>query len=89
MAVPQIDIFTGVTLNVPAGLWGKKQFTPEEVRQSRKISVARIHVERAIKYIKDYHVGLKVNFIKNILSFGPLHIILHTCQLRLIEYRNT
>ena len=82
MALPQIDIFTGVTLNVPAGLWGKKQFTPEEVRQSRKISVARIHVERAIKYIKDYHVSLKVNF-------GPLHIILHTCQLRLIEYRNT
>ena len=64
MVVPQIDIFTGVTLNVPAGLWGKKQFTPEEVWQSRKISVARIHVERAIKYIKDYHESLKVNFIK-------------------------
>ena len=24
MAIPQIDIFTGVTLNVLAGLWGKE-----------------------------------------------------------------
>ena len=79
MVVPQIDIFTGVTLNVPAGLWGKKQFTPEEVRQSRKISVARIHVERAIKYIKDYHVSLKVNFIKRSCAYN----------IRLIAYRDT
>ena len=43
-----------------SNMWGKKQFTPEEVRQSRKISVARSHAERAIKYIKDYHVSLKI-----------------------------
>jgi len=39
----------GVSLNVPAGLWGKKkQFTSEEILYSREIAQARIHVERTI-----------------------------------------
>ena len=37
-------------------MWGKKQFTVEEGQESRRISIARIHVERAIKYIKDYKI---------------------------------
>ena len=43
-------------MNVPAGLWGKRQFTVQEVEESRKISKARIHVERAIKHIKDFKI---------------------------------
>ena len=40
---------SGVSLNVPAGLWGKKkQFTSEEILYSREIAQARIHVERTI-----------------------------------------
>ena len=35
-----------MTLNVPAGMWGKAQFTSEEVAGNRKTASARIHVER-------------------------------------------
>ena len=46
-----------MTLNIPTGLWGgKKQFSPEEIEHSKKIARARIHVERAIKYIKDFKI---------------------------------
>ena len=42
------DIFTptGITINVPPGLWGKEQLTETEAKESRKISKGRIHVER-------------------------------------------
>ena len=46
----------GVTLNMPAGLWGKSQYTGEEVAESRRISRARSHVERSIGRIKDYRI---------------------------------
>ena len=65
-------ILAGVTLNVPAGLWGKKQYTVEEVLASRKISVARIHVERAIRYIKDYKI------LKNRV---PRHLLPHLSKI--------
>ena len=48
--------FSGVSLNVPAGMWGKQQYTAVEVCTSRKISRARIHVERSIGYIKRYKI---------------------------------
>ena len=34
-------------------MWGKSQFTSEEVEANRGISSARIHVERAIGYLKN------------------------------------
>lgn len=47
----------GVTLNLPAGLWGaSSQFSKEEVLESRKIASARVHVERAIERIKNYKI---------------------------------
>ena len=49
-------VISGVTLNLPAGLWGKTQFTPEEVAASRRVSSARIHVERSIGYLKRYKI---------------------------------
>ena len=45
-----------MSLNIPAGLWGKTQFTADEVQASRKISAARIHVERAIGYLKNFKI---------------------------------
>ena len=41
-------------MNVPAGMWGKSQFTEEEVAWNRGISSSRIHVERAIGYLKNF-----------------------------------
>ena len=46
----------GVTLNVPAGLWGKVRLTSDEVLESRKIATARVHVERVIGYVKNYKI---------------------------------
>ena len=37
-------------------MWGKVQFTAEEVTASRKVSAARIHVERTIGYVKNYRI---------------------------------
>ena len=37
-------------------MWGKTQFTAEEVAASRRISAARIHVERTIGYIENYRI---------------------------------
>ena len=57
------NYISGVTLNIPAGMWGNIQFTPEEVAlaASRKVSIARIHVERSIGYLKRYKIlGNKV-----------------------------
>ncbi|XP_028428307.1 uncharacterized protein LOC114551462 [Perca flavescens] len=45
----------GVSLNIPSFLvYG--QFTQEEVNNNRLISKARIHVERAIKRLKAFHI---------------------------------
>ena len=43
-----ISIFqlTGVTMNMPSGLWDKSQLSREEALYSRKVSSLRIHIER-------------------------------------------
>jgi hypothetical protein len=42
----------GVTVNIPAGLWGgKQQLSVQEVSYTRKMSSARVHVERIIGYV--------------------------------------
>ena len=42
-------------MNLPAGLHGKKKFySAEEVAENDKIATARVHVERAIGYVKKY-----------------------------------
>lgn len=47
----------GVSLNIPAFLPSvNRQFTSEQVLQSRAISIARIHVERAIQRVKEFNI---------------------------------
>ncbi len=43
-----------VSLNIPPFLRGKAQFTPEEAQVCRKITKARIHVERANKKLRNF-----------------------------------
>ena len=50
------DLPVGVTLNIPAFLNGKDQLTLEEETSTRKIASVRVHVERAISRIKNYHI---------------------------------
>lgn len=49
----------GVTLNMPSGMWRKDkqlQYTVEEVQPSENVSKARVHVERAISYVKKFNI---------------------------------
>ena len=46
----------GVKLNIPPFLKGKCQFEEDELVETRRIAKFRIHVERAIERIKNYHI---------------------------------
>ena len=46
----------GVKVNIPPFLSGKVQFNQNEFLQTRPISSLRIHVERAMERIKNYHI---------------------------------
>ena len=46
----------GVGLNLPPFLQSSRQFTAEQVQETKKIAKLRIHVERAIRRIKKFHI---------------------------------
>ena len=46
----------GVKLNIPSFLKGKCQFEEDELVETRRIGKFRIHVERAIERILNYHI---------------------------------
>ena len=51
------DIFSrGVGLNIPPFKGSRDQLTAEEVDETVHIASVRIHVERAIGRIKNYHI---------------------------------
>ncbi|KAM7314204.1 uncharacterized protein LOC115309966 [Ixodes scapularis] len=57
----------GATLLIPAFTKGKKQLSGAEVTLSRKLSRARIHVERAIRRLKVFRIFqtvLPISFVK-------------------------
>ncbi|XP_065067591.1 uncharacterized protein LOC135693131 [Rhopilema esculentum] len=45
----------GVVLNIPPFLQKQTQFKPVDVQETKTIAKLRIHVERAIRRIKEYH----------------------------------
>ena len=45
----------GVGLNIPPFLQSQAQFTAADVQETKTIAKLRIHVERAIRRIKEYH----------------------------------
>ncbi len=46
----------GVTLNIPPFKGHRSQLTPEESEETACIAAVRIHVERAIGRVKNYHI---------------------------------
>ena len=50
----------GVKLNMPPFLRGKSQLDYKEMVETRRIASVRIHVERAMERIKNYHIFDKV-----------------------------
>ena len=47
---------TNVTLNIPPFLGTRQQLTADETDETARIAAVRIHVERAIGRIKNYHI---------------------------------
>lgn len=50
----------GVSLNIPPFLGQEQQMSPEDVVKTQVIAALRIHVERAINKIKNFHIWDKV-----------------------------
>ena len=50
------DLPENVSSNIPPFLNGKAQLSLEDENETRKIAAVRIHVERAIQRIKNYHI---------------------------------
>jgi len=53
----EVDLIPlGVKLNIPPFLKGKTQLSEKEMVETRRIASVRIHVERAMERIKNYHI---------------------------------
>jgi len=50
----------GVSLNLPPFLGGSSQMPPEDIVRTQEIASLRIHIERAINKIKNFHVWARV-----------------------------
>ena len=50
-----LDIL-GVKLNIPPFLRGKQQLNEKELIETRRIATLRIHVERAMEQLKNFHI---------------------------------
>ena len=46
----------GVRLNIPPFLRGKSQLDTKELTETRRIASLRIHVERCMERLKNYHI---------------------------------
>ena len=49
-------ILSGVHLNLPSFLRGRKHFSEKQLVVTRRIASLRIHVERAMERIKNFHI---------------------------------
>ena len=76
--LPEI-VDKGVKVNVPPFMNESGQFTESELLRTRRIATLRIHVERAIERIKNYHVldFIPVTLCKN----GLIDMIIFVCAM--------
>ena len=79
-----------IDLNLPPFLGCAQQFTPEEVAQTEEIASARIHIERAIRRIKEFKMFDKVplSMIGSVNQMWAVCCILTNFQLPLIRNLN-
>ena len=69
----------GVRVNVPPFMNQSGQFTEQEMLATRRIATLRIHVERAIERIKNYHI---LDFIPTTLcKSGLIDMIFFVCAM--------
>ena len=46
----------GASLTIPAFLSGRKQFSKEDATKNKKVACLRVHVERCMERIKNWHI---------------------------------
>ena len=54
--IEEDTILRGVKLNIPPFLRGRQQLDPSELIETRRIASLRIHVERAMERLKNFHL---------------------------------
>ena len=54
--IQELLLYKHVRLVIPPYLKGKKQLTTAEDKQTKQVANARIHVERVIGRMKDFHI---------------------------------
>lgn len=76
--IPEV-VRKGVKVNVPPFMNESGQFTESELLKTRQIATLRIHVERAIERIKNYHMleSIPVTLCKN----GLIDMIFFICAM--------
>lgn len=52
----KVLVGTGISVNTPPFLQSHGQFTKQEVEQTQIIAKLRIHIERHIRRVKEYHL---------------------------------
>lgn len=81
-----------VDLNLPPYLSGNKQFTADQVKKTKVIASVRIHVERAIRRIKEFHIFdsvLPLSLLGTINQIWTVCCLLTNFQGPLIIRNNT
>ena len=64
-----------VSLNIPPFLQKKQQFSADEVKETKTIAKLRIHVERAIRSIKEFHFFDSDVQLSMLGTFNQLYIV--------------
>ena len=77
-----------VKLNIPPYLQSKGQFSVTEAKNTKSFSKLRIHVERAIRRIKEYHIfdsDIPLNMLGSINQIYAVICLLTNFQGALIN----
>jgi len=75
----------GVSLNIPPFLGNKGQMSPEEVVETQSIASLRIHVERGINKIKNFHIW---DNVVAFTMFGVVNQMWSVCAM-LCNFQNS
>ena len=77
--IQEMLVSKGVRVNVPPFMNQSGQFSEQEMLATRRIASLRIHVERAIERIKNYHI---LDFIPTTLcKSGLIDMIFFVCAM--------
>ena len=77
--IQEMLAFKGVKVNVPSFMNESGQFNESELLETRRIASLRIHVERAMERIKNYHI---LDFVPiTLCRNGIIDMIFFVCAM--------